>query len=70
MAITTGVLNGNRVLVFSDNEAIACSTGATLNLTNEQVETTCKDNDGAKTYTAGAQDWSIDCQVNSKLDAS
>lgn len=70
MAKTTGVIGGNMVLVYVGGTAIGCTTGATFNGTNEQIETTCKDNDGAKTYTDGSQDWSIEVQGNTKFDAT
>lgn len=70
MAKTTGVISGNRLLVFSADEVIACTTGATFNGTNEEIDTTCKDNDGASTSTPGAQTWSIDVTGNAKYDAA
>lgn len=70
MAVTQDVLSGNRVLVFANDEVIACTTGATLTITNAEIETTCKDNDGAVTRTPGAQDWNIQVQGNSKLNAA
>lgn len=70
MAKTTGTVSGNRVLVFSDDEVIGCTTGATFNGNNEEIETTCKDDDGAVTYTPGAQSWSIDVSGNDKRDAA
>jgi len=53
---TTGKVSGNLFLVYMDGTAIACSTEASVNITNEQIEVTCKDNDGAKTYILGGQD--------------
>jgi predicted secreted protein len=69
MAVTPGIINGNKVLVYIDGVAIGCTTGGTLTITNEQIETTCKDNDGAKTYLAGSQDWNIQVSGNTKFDA-
>ena len=54
---TTGTVKGNLVGVYildgdGDNDAlydlIACGTNATLNISNEMIETVCKDNDGAR----------------------
>lgn len=59
MAKTTGKINGTLILVSADGTTLGCSTNATLNITNERLETTCKDNNGAKTYTVGSQDWSL-----------
>lgn len=70
MAVTTDVISGNRVLVFADGEVIACTTGATLTITNAEIETTCKDNDGAVTRTPGNQDWNVQVTGNSKFDAA
>lgn len=69
MAVTPGTISGNGVLVYLDGVAIGCTTGGTLTLTNNQIETTCKDNDGAVTYAAGSQDWNIQVDGNTKLDA-
>ena len=69
MAITAGTISGNGVLVYLDGTAIGCTTGGTLTITNNQVETTCKDDDGAVTYAAGSQDWNIQVDGNTKLDA-
>lgn len=69
MAITAGTISGNGVLVYLDGAAIGCTTGGTLTITNNQIETTCKDDDGAVTYAAGSQDWSIQVDGNTKLDA-
>lgn len=69
MAITAGTISGNGVLVYLEGTAIGCTTGGTLTITNNQVETTCKDDDGAVTYAAGSQDWNIQVDGNTKLDA-
>lgn len=62
MAKTTGKIQGNLILTAMDGETIGCTTGATFNGTTERVETTCKDNGGAKTYEPGSQDGNL--QVN------
>lgn len=59
MAKTTGKINGTLILVDAEGTTIGCSTNATFNMTNERLETTCKDDNGAKTYTAGSQDWNL-----------
>jgi predicted secreted protein len=68
MAKTTGKINGTLILVDLNGTTIGCSTNATLNITNERLETTCKDDNGAKTYEAGSQDWSLDCEGLVKFD--
>ena len=46
-----------------DNDAlydlIACGTNATLNISNEMIETVCKDNDGARSVLPGQQSISM-----------
>lgn len=69
MSLTTNTITGNKVLFYVDGDAVGCTTGATLNGTNNQIETTCKDNDGAVTYAAGSQDWNIQVTANTKFDA-
>lgn len=60
MAKTTGKINGTLILVDASGTTIGCSTNATLTITNERLETTCKDDNGAKTYTPGSQDWTLE----------
>lgn len=62
MAKTLGKLPGNLIMVSADGEQIACTTNATFNATIERIETTCKDDDGAKTYEAGSMDGTIEVQ--------
>ena len=65
---TTGTVKGNLVGVYildgdGDNDAlydlIACGTNATLNISNEMIETVCKDNDGARSGLPGQQSVSM-----------
>lgn len=55
---TTGTVKGNLVGVYiydgtSSYDLIACGTNASLNISNEMIETVCKDNDGARTVLPG-----------------
>lgn len=68
MAKTTGKISGTLILVSAAGETITCSTGCTLTITNERIETTCKDDAGAGTYTAGKQDWSLQVDGITKYD--
>lgn len=68
MAKTTGKISGNLILASLDGETIGCSTGCTLTITNERLETTCKDNDGARTYEPGSQDCSLQVTGITKFD--
>jgi predicted secreted protein len=56
---TVGKVKGNAMLIYKDGVAIACTTAASFNLTNELLEVTCKDNDGARQYILGGQEWSF-----------
>lgn len=70
MAKTTGKISGNLVNIAIDGEMIGCATNATFTGSNERLETTCKDNDGAKTYTSGSQDGSISGSGITKFDTA
>lgn len=56
---TVGKVKGNAMIIYHEGVAIACTTEASFTLTNEQIEVTCKDNDGAKQYILGGQDWNF-----------
>lgn len=61
---TTGTVKGNLVGVYindgSDSyDLIACGTNASLNITNDMIETVCKDNDGARSVLPGQQSINI-----------
>jgi predicted secreted protein len=48
------VLNGNDVLLYVGSQAIGCLTNATFSSSREEVEVTCKDNDGARQVIGGS----------------
>lgn len=56
---TTGTVKGNLVGVYINDAGtyslVACGTNATVNISNEMIETVCKDNDGARTVLPGQQ---------------
>lgn len=60
-----GPILGTAILQSLDGDTILCSTNATLTITNEETETTCKDNDGAYTAVPGRQQWS--CQIDGNI---
>lgn len=68
MAKTTDKISGNLILTAIDGVQIGCTTGATLTLSTERIETTCKDNNGARTYEAGSQDATLSVNGNVKFD--
>lgn len=70
MALTEGVVNGNHLLLFIDGDPIACSTNVEISYTNEQIDVTCKDNDGARQFLLGSGDWTITCDFFFKFDAA
>lgn len=65
---TTGTVKGNLVGVFvqdgdadgdTDFDLIACATNASFSLSNELIDTVCKDNDGARSFIAGMQSLTV-----------
>jgi predicted secreted protein len=48
------VLNGNDVLLYVGSQAIGCITNCTFSSSREEVEVTCKDNDGARQVIGGS----------------
>lgn len=70
MAKTIGKVNGTAIGISADGETVTCSTNATLTITNETRETTCKDDDGAVTQEAAAQQWGMTLEGLTKYDTS
>jgi hypothetical protein len=70
MAKTIGKINGTAIGISADGVTITCSTSATLTITNETRETTCKDDDGATTYEPAAQTWSMTLDGLTKYDTA
>lgn len=70
MAETVGVVSGNNVLIYVDGDPVACSTNAEVSYTNELIEVTCKDNNGAKQYKLGSADWTMSLEMFWKFDAT
>lgn len=63
-------INGNAVLVFVNNVAIGCLTGCSINIDLDEIVTTCKDLNGAKTTLPGGIDWGIDFDGNFETSSS
>lgn len=55
------IINGNQLLVFIDGQAIGCTDNCELASTKETIDTTCKDNNGARQVLSGSQSWTITC---------
>ena len=70
MALTTGVVNGNNILLYVNGDPVACSTNAEISYTNELIEVTCKDLNGAKQYLLGSGDWNMTVAMFWKFDAA
>jgi predicted secreted protein len=68
--MTAGILNGNDLLVYIAGVAIACTDGCTFQSDNEEINVTCKDNNGAKQVLSGSNSWSITCSGKWKFDAA
>jgi hypothetical protein len=41
------IVNGNKLLLYVNNQVIGCLTSNSVNISAEQTSVTCKDNDGA-----------------------
>lgn len=50
---TTGIVEGNSLLLFINGEPIVCTTEASFDFSREIVEATCKDNNGARQIKLG-----------------
>jgi hypothetical protein len=48
---------GNAVLMFADGQPIGCATSGTITIEGTEIETTCKDNNGAFTSVIGSDKW-------------
>lgn len=56
---TTGDHLGNLRKLYIDGDVVGCTTQMSLSFQNEEVDSTCKDNDGAKQSLPGQQSWSV-----------
>lgn len=50
-------LLGNAVLFFLDEAAIGCTTSGSITIEGQEIETTCKDNNGAYSSVIGSDRW-------------
>jgi len=67
---TTGTVQGNKVGIYVDDTLIACATSATLDLTTNLVDSTCKDNNGQEQVSPGQKSWSMGLDGNLAFDSS
>jgi predicted secreted protein len=57
---TTGTVNGRLIKIFTDDVAVTCLTNATIEMTMEPRESTCKDDSGnAASFLAGRTSWTM-----------
>jgi predicted secreted protein len=56
---TPGTIPGNMIGIYVDDVLIACATSASLDLSTNMVDSTCKDNDGAEQVTPGQKSWNM-----------
>lgn len=56
---TAGTVKGNLIGVYiqdgAEYDLVACATNASMSISNEMIETVCKDNDGQRTVLPGQQ---------------
>jgi predicted secreted protein len=58
------IVNGNDVGLYVNNQLIGCLTGCTFTSSNEEIDVTCKDNDGARQVLAGGNTSSFSFEGN------
>ena len=63
-------VDGGTVLVSIDGSPIDCLTNCTFQSSNDEIETTCKNPDGAKSFRPGANEWSITADQNTTTDGT
>ena len=63
-------VDGGTVLITVDGAPIDCLTNAVFNSTNDEIETTCKNPDAAKSFRPGANEWSISADQNTTTDGT
>ena len=58
------VVNGNAVGLYVNNQLIGCLTNAEFTSDNEEIDATCKDNNGARSVLPGGNAWGISFEGN------
>lgn len=53
------ILNGNQLLLFLDGQVIGCTDNCEFSSTNETIDATCKDNNGARQVLSGSNSWTV-----------
>jgi len=61
---TAGILDGGYVVVSQAANVLDCLTDASFEGSADQIETTCKNTTGAKSFRAGSTSWSVTATGN------
>lgn len=64
------IIDGGVMVILIDDTVVDCVTNATFTSTNDEIETTCKNSDGAKSFRAGANEWSVTADQNLSFDGT
>jgi len=56
---TLGTVDGNAIGIYIDDVLIACATSASLDLSTNMSDTTCKDNNGAEQIKPNQKTWGM-----------
>lgn len=67
---TTGIVEGNIMLLYIDGESIGCTTDANFDFSREIIEAVCKDNGGARQIKLGGTSGSFGVSGLWKFDAA
>jgi predicted secreted protein len=67
---TTGTVDGNAVGIYISDTLIACATSASLDLSTNMSDATCKDNNGAEQIKPNQQTWSMGLDGMLAFDAA
>lgn len=67
---TTGVVEGNALLLLIGDDPIVCTTDASFDFSREIVEATCKDNNGARQIKLGGTTGSFSVSGLWKFDGA
>lgn len=70
MAMTAGVVEGNNLLLLIGDDPIVCTTNASFDFSREIIDSTCKDNGGAKQIKLGGTSGSFSVSGLWKFDGA
>lgn len=64
------IIDGGVMVILVDSAVVDCITNATFTSTNDDIETTCKNAEGAKSFRPGANEWSVTADQNLSFDGT